>query len=65
MAADAGGDMVQELLEVLIRGVGWTVLKVVTLGRYRSAGRDALLFEGAIGLVAVGALLWATYAWMG
>lgn len=48
----------QDLIEEMIRGVGYLSLRVVTLGRYRG-GSDSRLAEGAIGfgLVVVAAYL--------
>ena len=45
----------QELIEEMIRGVGYLALRLVTFGRYRG-GSDSRLAEGAIGfgLVVVG-----------
>ena len=43
----------QELIEELIRGIGYGALRLVTLGRYKG-GRDAdRLAEGAIGFALV------------
>lgn len=42
------------LIEDFIRGLGWASLKVVTVGRYKSAGdASAGLFEGTLGLLIV------------
>ena len=47
----------QGVIEGSIRATGIIVLKVATLGRYRA--RDAArLFEGAVGLAVIAALLW-------
>ena len=53
----------QDLIESAVRFVGWLVLKIVTLGYYRSRGQRDLLVEGAVGLVAIAAVFWALYTW--
>jgi hypothetical protein len=39
----------QQLIEELIRGVGYVVLRLATFGRYRGGGETDRLAEGAIG----------------
>lgn len=51
----------QEVLEELVRGLGWIGLKVVTLGQYKSQGASARVFEGTMGLVILGGVAWAAY----
>jgi hypothetical protein len=51
------------MIEGLIRGFGWVVLKVATVGRYRSTGSSAELFEGAVGLLALAGIMWLSYRW--
>jgi hypothetical protein len=46
-----------------IRGLGWTVLKVLTLGRYKSSD-SAWLLEGAVGLALVAGAAFATISWL-
>ena len=48
----------QDVIEELIRGIGYLALRLVTFGRYRG-GRNSRLAEGAIGfgLVVVAAYL--------
>ena len=48
----------QDVIEELIRGIGYVALRLVTFGRYRG-GCDSRLAEGAIGfgLVVVAAYL--------
>jgi hypothetical protein len=53
----------QDLIETVVRFVGWLVLTVVTLGRYRSRGQRDLLVEGAIGLLSIALALAAVYRW--
>ena len=50
--------VMQDVIEELIRGIGYFALRLVTLGRYRG-GCDSRLAEGAIGfgLVVVAAYL--------
>jgi hypothetical protein len=52
------------MIEDLIRGLGWTLLKVVTVGRYTSAGSSAELFEGAVGLSVLAGITWIGYRWL-
>jgi len=57
-------EIVQGLVEDLIRGLGWASLKIVTVGRYKSKGDSAAhLFEGALGLLIVAATFGALYYW--
>jgi len=51
----------QEILGTLIRGIGWVVLEAVTLGRYRSSGSSAELFEGTFGLLVLAGMTWAAF----
>ena len=64
MIADLLEDVVRVTIEDGIRVVGVGVLKVVTFGRYRSAGQSALLFEGAVGLTAIAAVAAGFVWWM-
>jgi hypothetical protein len=48
----------QTVIEEALRVAGWTVLKVLTLGEYRSDGERARLVEGALGLLVAGILCW-------
>lgn len=51
------------VLESVIRGLGWAILKIVSVGRYKSAGdSSAELFEGTLGLLIV-AGFGALYYW--
>ena len=43
-------DVVDNLVDDVVRGVGYGVLKLVTLGRYRSGG-NGLFLEGCVGLL--------------
>ena len=49
------------MLEDLIRGIGWAVLKVFTVGRYTSAGPSAELVEGTVGLLVLAGASWTAY----
>jgi hypothetical protein len=51
----------QELLEDLVRGLGWIGLKAVTLGRHETDGATAQTFERTVGLLILGGLAWAAY----
>jgi len=53
----------QDIIESVVRFAGWLVLKAVTLGRYRSRGRQDLLVEGGAGLAVIAALVWVAYRW--
>jgi hypothetical protein len=59
--------MIQAIVETIVeygfQGVGWAVLKVVTLGRYRGFESDDMLREGALGLLTVLAAGYAIYRW--
>lgn len=57
MIADVLEDVVRVLIENGIRVVGLAVLKVITFGRYKSAGSSSLLVEGGVGLLAIAAAL--------
>ena len=57
-------EIVEGLVENVIRGLGWASLKIMTIGRYKSAGdSSAHLFEGALGLVIVACVCVAAYVW--
>jgi len=45
------------------RGVGWAVLKVVTLVRYRGFRDGDVLVEGSLGLVTIAASCFLVYRW--
>lgn len=53
----------QWLVEDLVRGVGFGVLKLVTAGAYRS-GDDGLLLEGCTGLLVVASPLYFLYRFL-
>lgn len=53
----------QDIIEVAIRGLGWGLLKLISLGTYKSSGTHAPVFEGAVGLLAVATVSWAIYHW--
>jgi hypothetical protein len=52
---------VQGVIEELIRGVGYVVLRLLTVGRYRG-GEDSRLAEGAIGFALVVVVAYLIYA---
>ncbi len=54
--------IVEGVVELVPRAVGWSVLKLVTLGRYRGFRDEDRLVEGAVGLVTIAAVCWAAYA---
>jgi hypothetical protein len=39
----------QEVIEEIVRWLGYGALQLVTFGRYRGGGRDDRLAEGAVG----------------
>ena len=51
----------QDIIEDLIRGVGYVALKLMSFGRYRG-GDDGPLAEGAIGFAFVLGLVYLVYA---
>ena len=52
----------QELIEEIIRGIGYLTLKVVTRGRYAGGSAGDRLREGALGLGLVALGVYAAYA---
>ncbi len=52
----------QDIIEELIRWVGYAGLRLVTLGRYRGGTMTDRLLEGAVGLGIVVGLTCLTYA---
>jgi hypothetical protein len=52
----------QELIEELIRALGYAALWMVTLGRYRGGGEKNRLAEGAIGFGIILAIASVVYA---
>jgi hypothetical protein len=53
--------LAEGLLEIVPRAIGWAVLKVVTLGRYRGFQKEDLLLEGGVGLLAIAGATWLAY----
>ena len=53
----------QDVVEELIRWIGYGALWVVTLGRYRGGTGDDRLPEGAAGMVVVFGVIYLTYVW--
>jgi hypothetical protein len=51
----------QSFIEDLVRLVGWVLLKLITVGKYKSDGRSSLLFEGTVGLLVMAAAVWIVY----
>jgi hypothetical protein len=51
----------QDLVEELIRGIGYFALRLVTFGRYRGGGETDRLFEGALGFGIVGVAAYGIY----
>jgi hypothetical protein len=52
------------MVEELVRGLGWVILKGLTGGRYASAGSGAELFEGTVGLLVLAGIIWLGYRWL-
>jgi hypothetical protein len=55
--------LIEAIIEFVPRAIGWAVLKLVTLGRYRGWGHDDLLLEGGVGLVVIAGISLAVFAW--
>lgn len=53
----------QDLIETLVRSIGWLLLKIVTFGRYRNDRASDAVVEAAVGLVSIGAVMWLAYTW--
>jgi hypothetical protein len=51
----------QQVVEELIRWLGYAALRLATLGRYRGGTEDDRLPEGATGLAVVLGLCYLTY----
>jgi hypothetical protein len=64
LIADVLEDVVRLVIEDGIRAVGLVVLKIVTLGCYRSAGRSTWIVEGGIGLLVIAAVIAAFLHWV-
>jgi hypothetical protein len=64
LIADFPEGIIRVAIEDGIRVVGLLVLKLVTVGRYRSEGRSTLLVEGAVGLLAIAAGSLAVLMWL-
>ena len=52
----------QELIEEVIRGIGYLTLKLATLGRYAGGSNGDRLREGALGLVLVALGFYIAYS---
>ena len=52
------------IIETAIQGLGWCVLKAVTLGAYRRTSAHDGLIEVATGLAAIVGTAWGTYSLM-
>jgi hypothetical protein len=55
--------IIEIFFESVPRALGWAVLKVVSLGRYRGFGPTDVVVEGAVGLGAFALLCAAAYMW--
>ena len=51
----------QDVIEELLRWIGYVALRLVTFGRYRGGSERDRLPEGAIGLGILAVLAYATY----
>jgi hypothetical protein len=60
--------MIQAIIEAIIQygfqSVGWAVMKIVTLGRYRGFNSDDMLSEGALGFATILLVGYGTYRWV-
>ena len=52
----------QEIIEEIIRGVGWVALKLISFGKHKSDHVGARLVEGALGLGIIAAGMWLAYS---
>ena len=55
--------IVEGVVELVPRAIGWAFLKVVTLGRYRGFRNEDLVAEGGIGLVVIACICLLGYSW--
>ena len=55
--------IVEFVIEMGLQAVGWGVLKLISLGRYRGFQVNDALFEGAVGLATLLAAGYAVYRW--
>ena len=51
----------QELIEELIRGIGYGALRLITFGRYEGGARTDRLAEGAMGFALVLTVIFLVY----
>ena len=51
----------QEIIEEVIRGVGWAVLKLISFGKHKSDNVGARVVEGALGLGLIAGGMWLVY----
>ena len=56
--------IIEGIIEVGFRTLGWGVLKLITLGRYRGFEANDLAREGAVGLATVLAVGYGLYRWI-
>ena len=52
----------QDVIEDIIRWLGWALLKLLTLGRYRGGQPADALAEGSVGFVLIVAVAILVYA---
>ena len=55
--------IVEGVIEFVPRVIGWSCLKLLTLGRYRGFREEDVLVEGGLGLAAVAGLCIVGYLW--
>ena len=53
--------LMEAVLEGGIQVVGWAILKIVTLGRYKMRGESDLDFQGIVGFAAIVLAGYLTY----
>jgi hypothetical protein len=53
--------MIESIFDVGFQGIGWGVLKAVTLGRYQGFRPEDLHLEGTLGFMTVAALGYGLY----
>jgi hypothetical protein len=55
--------IIEFVIETGLQAIGWGVLKLISLGRYRGFQQEDALFEGAVGLGTLLAAGYAVYWW--
>ena len=56
--------LVEIIIDSGLQAIGWGVMKVITLGRYRGFRPEDMLFEGALGLGTLFVVGYVAYRWL-